>query len=81
MAISDSQHLKNMDVPAWVLERFRNYVESIGGRAEFMKQFNIGESYMSLLWNGKRHPLEELHDAMGIRLVVTPMVYEDVEKK
>lgn len=81
MAISDDQHLKNTEVPDWVVTRFRQYVERIGGRKEFMKTFDISESYMSLFWNGKRHPPKELHHALGIRLVVQPMVYEDIREK
>lgn len=81
MAITDEQHLKYTDVPDWVVQRLRQYIDSIGGKKEFMKAFDISESYVSLFWNGKRHPPKELHDALGIRLVVQPLVYEDVKGK
>lgn len=81
MAITDEQHLKYTDVPDWVVQRLRQYIDSIGGKKEFMKAFDISESYVSLFWNGKRHPPKELHQALGIRLVVQPLVYEDVKGK
>lgn len=81
MAITDEQHLKYTDVPDWVVQRLRQYIDSIGGKKEFMKAFDISESYVSLFWNGKRHPPKELHDALGIRLVVQPLVYEDIKGK
>lgn len=81
MAVSDQQHLKNTEVPDWVVTRFRKYIDGIGGKKEFMKAFNISEAYVSLFWNGKRHPPKELHEALGIRLVVQPMTYEDLGKK
>ena len=81
MAITDEQHLKYTDVPDSVVQRLRQYIDSIGGKKEFMKAFDISESYVSLFWNGKRHPPKELHDALGIRLVVQPLIYEDVKGK
>lgn len=81
MAITDEQHLKYTDVPDWVVQRLRQYIDSIGGKKEFMKAFDISESYVSLFWNGKRHPPKELHQALGIRLVVQPLIYEDVKGK
>ena len=81
MAITDEQHLKYTDVPDWVVQRLRQYIDSIGGKKEFMKAFDISESYVSLFWNGTRHPPKELHDALGIRLVVQPLVYEDIKGK
>ena len=81
MAITDEQHLKYTDVPDWVVQRLRQYIDSIGGKKEFMKAFDLSESYVSLFWNGKRQPPKELHDALGIRLVVQPLVYEDVKGK
>ena len=81
MAVSQRQHLKHMVVPEWVVLRLRKYIESIGGKKEFMRAFNISECYVSLFWNGKRHRPKELHEALGIRLVVQPMVYEPVEEQ
>ena len=81
MAITDEQHLKYTAGPDWVVQRLRQYIDSIGGKKEFMKAFDISESYVSLFWNGKRHPPKELHQALGIRLVVQPLIYEDVKGK
>lgn len=78
MAVSDEQHLKNMEVPEWVVLRLRKYIDSIGGKKEFQKAFEISESYVSLFWNGHRHPPESLHSALGIKLVVPPMRYVDL---
>jgi hypothetical protein len=73
-------HLKYVEVPNWVLDRFSALVGSVGGRREFREKFGISESYMSLLLSGKRHIPEALHPLMGIKLVITPMRYEEIEK-
>jgi len=36
MAISADQHLKNTEVPEWVVSRFRKYVDSTGGKSIIM---------------------------------------------
>ena len=79
MAISADQHLKNTEVPDWVLLRFRQYVDSVGGKKTFMQTFNISEAYMSYMWNGKRHPPAALHEALGVKLVAQPLVYVDLQ--
>jgi hypothetical protein len=79
MAVDNNQHLKHTEVPAWVVNRLRQYVDAKGGKKLFMSTFSISEAYMSLLWNGKRHPPKELHEALGIKLVVTPIHYEDLK--
>jgi len=80
MAVADEQHLKNMEVPDWVVLRLRKYIDGIGGKKEFQKAFDISESYVSLFWNGKRHPPEALHEKLGIKLVVPPMQYVDISE-
>ncbi len=80
MAVADEQHLKYTEVPDWVVLRFRKYVDDTGGKKLFRQTFDISEAYMSLLWNGKRHPPKELYDALKIRLVVTPVRYEPLEE-
>ena len=79
MAVSDNQHLKHTEVPAWVVNRIRQFVDSRGGKKLFMETFKISEAYMSLLWNDKRHPPKELHEALNIKLVVVPIHYENLK--
>jgi hypothetical protein len=71
-------HLKYVEVPEWVLARFQDLVSSVGGRREFCERFDISAPYMSLLLSGKRHIPEALHPMLGIKLVITPMRYEEV---
>ena len=79
MAISKIQHLKNTEVPDWVVVRLRKYVDDVGGKKVFMSEFNLSDSYMSMLWNGKRHPPAPLLNAIGVRIITEPLKYELIE--
>lgn len=81
MTVSGVQHLKNNEVPAWVIDRFRQYVDSVGGKRAFCEKYKISDGYMSMLWNGKRHPPLGFHSVLHIRLVAQPLVYEDVSEE
>ena len=74
----EDNYLKYIEVPEWVILRFQDLVSKTGGKKEFCEKFKIGEAYMSLLWNGKRHPPEGLRAALGVKIVVTPIKYEPI---